>query len=482
MKKKVVSLLKIVLLILALCIPILQFGNGVDVQAAIKLATPKLVSAKAQGTSKIKVTWKKVSGADGYKVYRKEYGDKKWKSIKNISNNTTTFTDTKVESGMYYSYTVRAVKNKTILSGYDKKGVYAVTSLDYPSDLKARIVRGDVIEISWKDNFRSSGYCIYRRTENSSWKLIENCCYVSYFEDYSAKSGIQYYYTVRQCVEYDKVYKGLYDKNGIKAPIIPQKKPYIEFTKTEIMLVKGGKSQSLEEFVEYNCDEDKIKWTSSDANVATVNAHGEIIGINYGEAIISAEAYGKVCKCTIKVVPYMQVEKTDYIIDSETVIDIQYAQGAVGSISYQCIVDNNDIISYEWAGGSYINGYYVQKLRIIPRMNGRTNIKLSTDRFHDEVLMLNIIVQNVKTLSVDNSNIITSSPTAVYITSTTGHALTYYITGEDTIRCMWGKWSEWNNHKCTIPLYIVPYVKGTNTIIITDKVTNESISVNVSTV
>ena len=40
MKKKVVSLLKIVLLILALCIPILQFGNGVDVQAAIKLATP----------------------------------------------------------------------------------------------------------------------------------------------------------------------------------------------------------------------------------------------------------------------------------------------------------------------------------------------------------------------------------------------------------------------------------------------------------
>lgn len=161
MKKKVVSLLKIVLLILALCIPILQFGNGVDVQAAIKLATPKLVSAKAQGTSKIKVTWKKVSGADGYKVYRKEYGDKKWKSIKNISNNTTTFTDTKVESGMYYSYTVRAVKNKTILSGYDKKGVYAVTSLDYPADLKARIVRGDVIEISWKDNFRSSGYCIY---------------------------------------------------------------------------------------------------------------------------------------------------------------------------------------------------------------------------------------------------------------------------------------------------------------------------------
>ena len=102
MKKKAVNSLKTILLILLLCIPVLQFGNGVGVQAATKLATPKLVSAKAQGTSKIKVTWKKVSGADGYKVYRKTYGTTKWKAIKTISSNISTFTDTKLESGMYY--------------------------------------------------------------------------------------------------------------------------------------------------------------------------------------------------------------------------------------------------------------------------------------------------------------------------------------------------------------------------------------------
>ena len=87
MKKKAVNLLKTVLLILVLCIPILQFRNGVDVQAATKLATPKLVSAKAQGTSKIKVSWKKVSGAGGYKIYRKSYWDERWKEIKTVSKN-----------------------------------------------------------------------------------------------------------------------------------------------------------------------------------------------------------------------------------------------------------------------------------------------------------------------------------------------------------------------------------------------------------
>ncbi len=59
MKKKAVNLLKTILLILVLCIPILQFGNGIDVQAATKLATPKLVSAKAQELVKLKLHGKK---------------------------------------------------------------------------------------------------------------------------------------------------------------------------------------------------------------------------------------------------------------------------------------------------------------------------------------------------------------------------------------------------------------------------------------
>lgn len=229
MKKKAVNLLKTILLILLLCIPVLQFGNGVGVQAATKLATPKLVSAKAQGTSKIKVTWKKVSGATGYKIYRKEYWGTKWKAIKTVSKNTVTFTDTKINPGTYYSYTVRAVKNKTVLSGYNKKGVYAVTGLGYATNLKAHITEDNIIEISWKDIPLSSGYYIYRRTEGSSWKMIEKGCVDNYFEDSSSKGGIQYYYTVRPYVEYDKVYKGSYDKNGVKAPIISIKHDLQEY-------------------------------------------------------------------------------------------------------------------------------------------------------------------------------------------------------------------------------------------------------------
>lgn len=114
-----------------------------------KLATPKLVSAKAQGTSKIKVTWKKCLVQIAIKYTEKNTGEQSGND-KNGIENTVTFTDTRIDPGTYYSYTVRAVKNKTVLSGYNKKGVYAVTNLGYPANLKARTIRGSAIEISWK--------------------------------------------------------------------------------------------------------------------------------------------------------------------------------------------------------------------------------------------------------------------------------------------------------------------------------------------
>lgn len=234
MRKRAVNLLKTILLILILCIPILQFGNAIDVQAVTKLTTPKLVSAKAQGTSEIKVTWKKVSGADGYKVYRKTYGTTKWKRIKTVSKNTTTFTDTKLESGMYYLYTVRAMKNKTILSGYNKKGVCAVTNLNIPTNYKAYVMKNGAVKISWKKVPRSSGYYIYRRTAGSAWKMLYDCGNNNYYKDYSLKDNIIYYYTVRAYVKYDKIYKGNYDKSGVRFVIQHNLQQYYEKLKNYI--------------------------------------------------------------------------------------------------------------------------------------------------------------------------------------------------------------------------------------------------------
>lgn len=81
-----------------------------EVQAAARVATPKLVSAKASGKSKIVFKWKAVKGASGYTVFRKEKGGK-WKNVAEVKGaKKTAFSDTKVITGTQYTYSVKAFK------------------------------------------------------------------------------------------------------------------------------------------------------------------------------------------------------------------------------------------------------------------------------------------------------------------------------------------------------------------------------------
>lgn len=103
-----------------------------EVQAAARVATPKLVSAKASGKSKIVFKWKAVKGASGYTVFRKEKGGK-WKNVAEVKGTKkTAFSDTKVITGTQYTYSVKAFKNtkgKKTFSSYNKKGVTAIAGL-----------------------------------------------------------------------------------------------------------------------------------------------------------------------------------------------------------------------------------------------------------------------------------------------------------------------------------------------------------------
>ena len=103
-----------------------------EVQAAARVATPKLVSAKASGKSKIVFKWKAVKGASGYTVFRKEKGGK-WKNVAEVKGaKKTSFSDTKVTTGTQYTYSVKAfktTKGKKTFSSYNKKGVTAIAGL-----------------------------------------------------------------------------------------------------------------------------------------------------------------------------------------------------------------------------------------------------------------------------------------------------------------------------------------------------------------
>lgn len=83
------------------------------------LSTPQIT--KLENTaSGVKITWNKVAGVYGYRLYYK-YPGQDWKRFKDIT--ATNFTDTGVKSGRTETYTIRCIdKNGNTISGYYPNG------------------------------------------------------------------------------------------------------------------------------------------------------------------------------------------------------------------------------------------------------------------------------------------------------------------------------------------------------------------------
>ena len=85
------------------------------VQAASKKKPAKVTvtSVKASGTNKVVVKWKKAKYATNYRIYWKQAGAKKWRTLATVKSNRTSYTHkssrkAKLVGGKKYVYTVRA--------------------------------------------------------------------------------------------------------------------------------------------------------------------------------------------------------------------------------------------------------------------------------------------------------------------------------------------------------------------------------------
>lgn len=221
--KRIMKHLKSVLLLLAICLAI-QFTLTVPTQAATKKVTvdkPKLVSAKLLKPQTIQIKWKKVKNASGYRIYRKT-SDSKWKTLNTITKNSTvSLTDTNLEPGTKYYYTVKAFKKdgkKTVWSKYDTKGVYAVTELQQVSINYLEVLSYSEISLSWNKVVNVDGYYIYRHENgNNTWNLIYTIedRNTTRFIDSSLVDYTKYFYTIQAYKNIDGItYKSKLNSKG----------------------------------------------------------------------------------------------------------------------------------------------------------------------------------------------------------------------------------------------------------------------------
>ena len=161
------------------------------------LQTPSI--SKLENTSGgIKISWNKVSGAYGYRVYQKTSNG--WKRIKDTT--ATSYTDSAVSVNQTKTYTMRCIdKNGNTVSGYNSKGwskKYTPVALTIS---KLENTSGG-IKLSWNKVAGVYGYRLYKKTSNGGWKRFKDTTATS-FIDKNISAGKTETYTIR-CI----------DKNG----------------------------------------------------------------------------------------------------------------------------------------------------------------------------------------------------------------------------------------------------------------------------
>ena len=149
-----------------------------------------LTKAK-NSTSGVTLTWTGATSANKYVIYRKT-GDGSYEKIATTTD--TTYTDTSAKSGKTYTYKIRVVTGNGTKSTSNTK---TVTYLKAPKISKVKNTSSGV-KITWKKVSGASGYYVYRKTGNGSWKKIKTITSGSKvtYTDSTAKNGKTYTYTI----------------------------------------------------------------------------------------------------------------------------------------------------------------------------------------------------------------------------------------------------------------------------------------------
>ena len=138
-----------------------------------KIARKKLkkvtkVKAKKTTASSVTLSWKKVTGADSYKVYYSTNG-KKWKSVKVTKNSATI---KKLSSAKNYQFKVRAFAGKYY--GEASKVVKATTKFTTATLSKVTSAKKKQASVNWKKTKNASGYVVeYSTSKNFTKKTTK---------------------------------------------------------------------------------------------------------------------------------------------------------------------------------------------------------------------------------------------------------------------------------------------------------------------
>ncbi len=173
----------------------MQRGQPTDAISPNLVAAPTGLAAKSAGYNSIGLSWKALSGASEYRIYRSTSATSDATLAGTVAGNKTSFTDIGLTTGKAYYYSIFAMKNGRPSNASSM--VFAKPTLARPGSFSVRAAAGSKIRLSWSKSAGASGYIVYRATSaNGSYASIKTVGASAIFTDTGLTAGKTYYYKV----------------------------------------------------------------------------------------------------------------------------------------------------------------------------------------------------------------------------------------------------------------------------------------------
>ena len=171
---------------------------AVDVPGKITGVKP---AVKINSYNSLKISWKKMSGASGYDIYRSAGSTDSYKKIRSLTSAATSFNDTGLKTGEKYYYRLQAkYKGEGGSTEFSRMSSAAYASPNLNKTSIKTTAGKKQIKLSWKKVYGASGYVIYRATKkNGKYKKVKiiKKSSVRSWTNKKLKSKRKYFYKVK---------------------------------------------------------------------------------------------------------------------------------------------------------------------------------------------------------------------------------------------------------------------------------------------
>ena len=236
-RKGIIAALVVVLAIMLIVPVMLQTPS--EAASKKKPAKVTVTSVKTSGTNKVVIKWRKAKYATNYRIYWKQAGTKKWRTLTTVKSNRTSYTHksnskAKLIGGKKYVYTVRAYNRYGRKWGaYNSKGK-TVTIPAVPGKVnitQTNATSSRKVTITWDKTSNATSYRVfYKKSGAKKWITVANVSAAknSYTHSNNKKTplaaGSKYVYTVRA---YNKTSRkwGAYNTKGVVVTVPKKNAP-----------------------------------------------------------------------------------------------------------------------------------------------------------------------------------------------------------------------------------------------------------------